>query len=180
MSGCATTAKIGEPTTADSTLLIGRITLTCSHFPNWVHVNGDHTKGIAIDVINMSTREILTTSSKGGDGLFYFDNLDTGEYAIVGYSIITRSSNVEATFRYYYENGYKFIIKPNSVNNLGDISWVCEFETITDKEYTQSASHTSAKWSSECSHIGNHTEVKSWFKTTYPESSWNNENWVNL
>lgn len=181
MSGCATTSKISEPTTADSTLLIGRIKLTCSNFPNYVHVNGEHTKGITIDVRNMSTGEVLTTKSKGADGLFYFDNPDAGEYAIVGYNITTKGGNVRATFKYLYDTSNRFNITPNAVNNFGDISWVCVFETITDKEYSdRGASHTTANWSNECYHIGNYAEVKTWFKATYPDSAWNNINWNSL
>ena len=181
MSGCATTSKISEPTTADSTLLIGRIKLTCSDFPNYVHVNGEHTKGITIDVQNVSTGEVLNTKSKGADGLFYFENPDAGEYAIVGYTIITKGGNVRATFRFLYDKSNRFNIKPNAVNNFGDISWVCEFETITENEYTdRGAGQTTANWSNECSHIGNYAEVKTWFKTTYPDSNWNSMDWIDL
>jgi hypothetical protein len=180
VSGCATTSKISEPTTADSTLLIGRIKLTCSNFPNYVRVNGEHTNRITIEVRNVSTGEVLSTKSKGADGLFYFENPEVGEYAIVGYTIITRGGNVSATFRYFYNRSNRFIIKPNAVNNFGDINWVCKLESITDKEYSRSTYQTTASWSNECFHIGNYAEVKSWFKTTYPDSSWNYKNWVNL
>ena len=181
ISGCATTSKISEPTTADSTLLIGRIKLTCSNFPNYWHCNGEHTNGIVIDLRNVSTGEILTTKSKGADGMFYFNNPDVGEYEIIGYTIETKGGNMRATLRYLYDKGNRFKIKPNAVNNFSDISWSIVFETVTEKEYSQKgATSITGTGSNDCYHIGNYAEVNEWFKTTYPDSNWNNQNWLDV
>jgi hypothetical protein len=167
--GCATTgpkptspAPFTEPANSDSTLLIGRITLTCENFPaNW-HVEGEHKRGIVMDLKNVNTNEIIKIKSKGSDGLFYL--LDTpGYYEIVKFEYGIKSGRYWSTLT--ITGQYLINIEKGIVNNLGDIH--CTWTYVE----TMKRGHAKVQFNE------NYDEVKEWFQMTYPESSWNNVNW---
>jgi hypothetical protein len=175
LGGCATTGKITEPSRPDSTLLIGRLKLTCSNFPqNW-YCNGEHTNGIAIDLRNISTKEIVTIKSKGSDGLFFLLDPKEGTYAITRLTFKTGSGRSTTTLYFWDDKSRSFSVARNSVNNIGDIGWQEMYLTKIDESYGGGAggkgrSSITGATQNSCDFKCNFEEVKTWFAATYPES----------
>ena len=194
IGGCATTAqptkptsttrtaRIPEPKSPSSTLLIGRIKLTCTEFPNNYHVNGEHTNGVTVYLWNYATEEVISIRSHGADGVFYLIDPEpaNGRYVLFGFGMETGTSTLTLNLRYTIEDKpYDFVLTENAVNNLGDIRWNERYETQSSKEYTDKGSQST--FASVGSHVYelNYDEVESWSKRTYPDSDWSMKNWVN-
>jgi hypothetical protein len=172
--GCASTGKIKEPASTDSTLLFGRITLICKGFPGDMHLNGEHTFGIKVHLMDASTKEMFYVRSHGVDGLFHIVDPDGGHYFILGYEIEKKvSPTLRVTMGYRAEDNPYIVIKKNSVNNLGDIRWTETYDTRSKGEHT---------FNTKGSHdlLRNYAEVENWFKETHPDSAWNRKNWVSM
>jgi len=184
MSNCATTsqpakpgrlARISEPSNSNSTLLIGRITLTCENFPKSWHVEGEYKKGISIDLQDQKTGDIFTLKSRGSQGLFYV--LDrSGNFEIKQLTFVMGGGRSRTTL--YYRSRYPLIIniEKGKVNNMGDMLWTETFEEITERETHKATGKTH----SELRFIKNYSEVKNWFGESYPDSGWNKGSWINL
>jgi hypothetical protein len=180
MGGCATTSRITEPTSADSTLLVGRIKATCKDFePKW-KMNGEHTNGIVIDLRNISTNEVISVRSRGADGLFYLVDPKEGLHVIERFSLTTGSTKYTFNLWHMLSDNVTFTIDQNAVHNLGDIEWQSICITKESKEYSKTGSYT--KYDVQTSHyyLHNYAELKTWFETTYPDSSWTKMNWINV
>jgi len=172
----ASAARIKEPTKSDSTLLIGRIRLVCTGFPKHLQANGDHTKGITIDLKD-SSNKFISATSRGSDGFFYFADLDIGQYAIVGFQIQIGDSRT--TLHLDYKADDHFTIEKSTVNNLGDIVWYCDFIVRGPEEYTEQSVTTMFSARDWHEYKGNYDECKSWFEENYPKSDWKTRNWTN-
>jgi len=172
LGGCATTGKVTEPSRPDSTLLIGRIKLACSNFPQYWYCNGEHTSGIVIDLRNVSTKEIVSIKSKGSDGLFSLIDPKEGIYAIIRLTFKTGSGRSTTTLYFGDRKSRGFKIVRNSVNNMGDISWQEIYLTKIDESTGATQDSLDFK--------RNYEEVKTWFGATYPESEWNRKDWLNV
>ncbi len=180
IGGCATTSIITEPTNAESTLLVGRIILTCTDFPrNW-HVNGEHSTGITVAIRNMSTNKIISARSRGYDGMFYIINPDVGKYKIEQFTSETGGDLYRVTLMYAPPENTFFIVKKNTVNNLGDIEWYEKAEIEASKEHLGTKSQTRLFTTESHNFKRNYAELKSWFAETYPDSAWNDMNWNSL
>jgi len=179
IGGCATTSRITEPTSPDSALLIGRIKLTCTEFPKTWNINGDHPNGVVVYLANVSTKEIIKVRSRGSDGLFYLIDLDVDKYVIVAFSFQSGGSRHTVNLGFETKDVRYFEIKRNFVNNLGDIKWRSKYETKVGTEWSKAGSTTTFSVKDSYNYLGNYDEVKSWFEETYPESDWNNKNWIN-
>ena len=177
IGGCATTARITEPTSPGSTLLIGRIKVICTGFPSKWHANGDHTNGVMVKLRDVSN-EIISIRAHGADGLLYLVDPDIDRYTIVLLHVQVGTSRTLLDL--YYRTSDPIYIKGNSVNNLGDILWRCDYVSKKAAEYTKSGTHTEIKINNSLVYKDNYDEVKAWFEETYPESAWNNKNWVNF
>ena len=177
LAGCATTAKMAEPTGAGSTLLIGRIKATLTNFPAKWHINGDHTDGIMVKIKSDVTNETRFLRVKGDDGLFYFTDPGVGTCTIVGFQFQKRVLKTKIELVYGMNDPIN--IRGNAVNNVGDISWRCKYVTSVSTEFSRKGSYTSAAIDESHMYKENYAEVKSWFEKTYPASAWNNRNWVN-
>lgn len=174
IGGCASTGKIKEPASTDSTLLFGRITLICKGFPGDMHLNGEHTFGIKVHLIDASTKETFYVRSHGVEGLFHIVDPDGGQYFILGYEIEKKvSPTLRVTMGYRAEDTPYIVINKNSVNNLGDIRWIETYDTRSkgDRTFTTIGSHDLLR---------NYAEVKNWFEETHPDSAWNGKNWVSV
>ena len=175
--GCATTARITEPTSPGSTLLIGRIKVTCTGFPNKLYANGDHADGVIVKLKDVSN-EIISIRARGVDGLLYLVDPDIDRYTIVQIYLTTGSSSTR--LRLDHRTNDSIYIEGNSVNNLGDILLRYDYVSKEAKESTKSGTSTVIKVNRSLEYKGNYDEVKAWFEETYPESAWNNKNWVNI
>ena len=177
IGGCATTARITEPTSPSSTLLIGRIKVTCTGFPSGWNANGDHANGVIVKLRDVSN-EIISIRARGADGLLYLVDPDIDRYTIVQIHLQTGTGSHTLTLRQGTSDSIH--IKGNSVNNLGDI--LLRFDYVSKKaaEYTKAGTYTEMKVNSSLEYKDNYDEVKAWFEETYPESAWNNKNWVNF
>ncbi len=177
LGSCATTARITEPTSPGSTLLIGRIKVICTGFPSSMHANGDHTNGVIVKLRDVSN-EIISIRAHGADGLLYLVDPDIERYTIVQIHLQTGTGSSTLNLRLGTRDSIH--IKGNSVNNLGDI--LLRFDYVSKKaaEYTKAGTHTEVKVNTSLEYKDNYDEVKAWFEETYPESAWNNKNWVNF
>jgi hypothetical protein len=178
--GCATTPKIKDPPTPESGLLVGRIKLTCTDFPGSWGVNGDHTGGIEIYFRNVSTKEIISVKSSGEDGFFYILHPPEGGLILYDMKFVKKSARQTTTLPYRFEEVIGLGIKPSSVNNVGDIHWSNHAETRESKEYSQKGSHATLHAESSHEFRFNYKEVENWFKKTFPDSAWNDKNWVSV
>lgn len=178
-SGCATTNKIAEPPNEDSMLLIGRVTLTCVNFPaNW-HVKGNYTRKITVDLKNRTTNAVVRVRSKGSDGFFYL--LDSpGPYEVVGFSYETRGGRRRITLGIRFRSPLPITTKAGAVNNLGDIQWKEKYETKFGTKETVHGSKTLGMTKKEFRFMKNYRQLERWFQKTYPDSSWNTEEWVDV
>ncbi len=179
IGGCATTSRITEPYNADSTLLVGRIMLTCTDFPNQWHVNGEHTNGIEVNLRHMSTNKVVSAKARGYDGLFYLINPAIGKYRIERFTLETGGSRYRINLQYAPRKDTYFNVESNAVNNLGDIEWYEKCEAEASKEYTPGGSYTTLITTESHNYKHNYAQLKSWFTKTYPDSGWNNMNWNN-
>jgi hypothetical protein len=181
IGGCASTGKMKGPSDSESTLLIGRIMMECSDFPaNW-RANGKHTRGIVVDLQNMNTDEVFSTKSSGADGLFQFMNLAAGEYRLIAYSREWGFSSGSTTLGHWEEQEHRIRVRNNTVTNIGDVHLWMKFETIEEKNIEKAGvSTTTARVRETCYFRKNFEEVRSWFASTYPESSWNEVDWISI
>ncbi len=177
IGGCATTARITEPTSPSSTLLIGRIKVTCTGFPSKWHANGDHTNGVIVELKDVSN-EIISIKARGADGLLYLVDPDIARYTIVQIHLQTGTSR--STLRLDHRTNDSIYIKGNSVNNLGDILLRYDYVSKKAAEFSKRGTYTEIMVNRSLEYKGNYDEVKAWFEETYPESAWNNKNWVNI
>ena len=177
IGGCATTARITEPTSPGSTLLIGRIKVICTGFPSSMHANGDHTHGVMVKLRDVSN-EIISIRAHGADGLLYLVDPDIERYTIVQIHLQVGTSRTITNLRHGTRDS--IYIKVNSVNNLGDILLRYDYVSKKPAEYTKAGTHTEMKVNSSLEYKDNYDEVKAWFEDTYPESAWNNKTWVNF
>jgi hypothetical protein len=172
IGGCASTGKIKEPSHTESTLLIGRIKVTCNDFPREWKINGEHTKGVIIYLVNVSTNKVTKLKCNNKYGMFCLTNPDASQYILAGF--VLRKEIVRTTFTgsHQIKNTYMDIQK-NSVNNLGDMEWI---ETYKGQ---QKRGGGSSWYESTGTHIFllNYGELEDWFRETYPESAWNRKNW---
>jgi hypothetical protein len=179
INGCATTSKIKEPVSVDSTLIVGRITVTCNNFPDNWHINGEHKSGIIVHLQNFKTDETTSVRSKGPDGLLcIYDIYDS--YKITSFTFENMAGGWVSTINYNSSYPKVIKIKKGSVNNLGDIYWVETFGPKTEKVYTKTKRYQTGTSTQELIFKDNYDEVKDWFQNTYPDSNWNNKNWTNL
>jgi hypothetical protein len=181
--GCASTHKIKEPSGDSATLLVGRITFTCSNFPKQWNVNGVHKDGITIYLWSYDTEEYISIRSHGGDGLLYLIDPEAvnGRYALLGFGMKTGSSRMTINLSYNLEDDpYFFILKENAVNNIGDMTWTEHYAAEVSKEYSQKGSQTYMETDASHNFKRNYDEVESWFKSTYPDSDWSRKNWVDV
>jgi hypothetical protein len=188
IGGCATTAKPAkpgkppgarlyfEPTNEDSSLVIGRITLTAENFPSKWRIKGDYTNGIVMHLRNFKTNEIINVRSRGADGFLHL-LLDTpGQYEITGFFYKNKEGNTTVTLRYRSSYPHLINIKKGTVNNLGDMHWIEKFEETAYK----AGGKSEFKVSEELRFIENYDQVKEWFQKKYLSSAWNNKNWINV
>ena len=180
IGGCATTAKITEPATEGSTLLVGRIEVTCEDFAQMWNMNGKHTNNITIDLRNLLTSELISVRSRGADGIFFIDDPEYGIYTIEKFSYSAGGSRTTFHLGHLLNDGVIFAIEKNAVNNLGDIEWYAKCMEKESREYSRSASHYTYEVHTAHRYRQNFTELRSWFESTYPQSGWNDENWINV
>jgi hypothetical protein len=181
--GCASSPKIQEPSSATSTLLVGRITFTCTGFPKQWNVNGEHKNGVTVYLWNYETEEYIPIRSHGADGLFYLIDPEpaNGDYVLAGFGMETGSSRMTISLAYQIEDEpYYFTLTKNAVNNLGDITWSEHYKTEVSKEYDRKGSQTTMETESSHKFERNFKEVETWFKNTYPDSDWGRKSWVGL
>jgi hypothetical protein len=170
--GCASTGGIKEPKTAQSTLLIGRVTVTCREFPRDWKVNGEHTAGITVYLVDGSTKEVIKLRCSDKHGLFCLVDPGADQYLLLGFELQKKTGRMTFNGSYTVENTY-FAVVPNAVNNLGDLEWV---ETYQGKKKRGGGS---AWYESTGAHrfALNYAEMETWFRTTFPESAWNSRTW---
>jgi hypothetical protein len=172
----AIAARIKEPTGPGGTLLIGRIKLTCTGFPRSWQANGDHTRGIRIDLKD-SSNNFVSATSRGADGMFYFTDLDIDQYAIAGFQLQVGDSRF--TLHLGLKTNDLFVIEENSVNNLGDIEWRCDYVTRDPEVYGTAITTTYySRYSLE--YKSNYDECRSWFEENFAKSAWNTMDWNNV
>ncbi len=180
IGGCATTSKITEPTHAGSILLVGRVKATCEEFEQMWNMNGEHTNNIEIDLRNLSTNEVTSVRSRGADGVFYVDDPKYGVYTIERFSYTSRGSRTAFSLYHILNDGVTFSIEQNAVYNLGDIEWYAKCIKRESKEYSEASTQYVFEVQTTHYYQQNFAELKTWFENTYPDSSWNNKNWINI
>ncbi|UCB46769.1 MAG: hypothetical protein JSV25_04940 [Spirochaetota bacterium] len=182
IAGCATTSLIEEPTNHESTLLLGRIKLTGENFPISWNMNREITSGLAVYLVDISTKEVITIRSFGKDGLFHLIDPDAGQYAIKGFELLKKSTGMRISLS--YPRGpiqpIYISIKKNCVNNLGDIRWNEVYATQVSKEVKTNRTEVIFSVIGMHTFKHNHDEVENWFRETYPESVWNQKEWVDV
>jgi hypothetical protein len=176
IGGCAGIPRITEPANEDSSLLVGRITITAEKFPSQWRIKGDYTDGIVMHLFNRNTIEIINVRSRGDDGLLYLLIDTPGRYAITGFTFKKKEGSTTSTLRYKTSDPHIIDIDAGTVNNLGDMHWIEKFESTTYKAGGKSR----GKSSKELRFIENYDQVREWFQQTYPDSSWNKKNWINV
>jgi hypothetical protein len=180
IGGCATTAKITEQATGCGTLLVGRIEATCEDFAQMWNMNGRHTNNITIDLRNLSTNEAISIRSRGADGIFYIDDPEYGVYTIEKFSYTGRGSRTTFSLYHLLNDGVIFSIEKNAVYLLGDIEWYAKCIEKESKEYSRAASHYTYEVHTAHRYRKNFVELRNWFESTYPQSGWNDKNWINV
>jgi len=180
IGGCATTAKITEPATEGSTLLVGRIEATCEDFAQMWNMNGRHTNNISIDLRNLTTNEAISVRSRGADGIFFIGDPEYGIYTIEKLSYTSRGSRTSFNLCHLLNDGVIFAIEKGAVNNLGDIEWHAKCIERESKEYSRAGSHYTYEVYTAHRYRKNFTELRNWFESTYPQSGWNDENWTDV
>ena len=177
MNGCATTSKIKEPTSPDSTLLVGRIRLDVTGFAGGFQVlNGWYTEQIEVYLVNALTEELITVKSHGSKGLFYITDLEPGVYLIAGFEKFIneqyRGIPLPVTLGYPILDHPHFYVTDGCVNNLSDIEWRARF--------VEGQTWIDSKADSWHLFINNYQIVEEWLGSTYPESEWNNMIWIDV
>jgi hypothetical protein len=180
LGGCASSGKITEPTHAESVLLVGRIKATCEEFEEMWNMNGEHTDKIEIDIRNLSTNEMTTVRSKGANGVFYVNEAQYGVYTIERFSYTSRGSRTVFNLGHLLNDGVNFTLDQNAVYNLGDIEWYAKCKKRESKEYKDKGAQYIYEVETMHYYQENFNALKVWFEATYPESSWNNRNWINV
>ncbi|MFW6181410.1 MAG: hypothetical protein ACOC8N_06645 [Spirochaetota bacterium] len=170
--GCASTGGIKEPATSQSTLLIGRVTVTCREFPRDWKVNGEHTSGITVYLVDGSTRELIKLRCSGRYGLFCLVDPKAAQYVLLGFELEKKTGRMTFKGSYTVEKTY-FDVTPGAVNNLGDLEWVNTYQGRKERGggsawYESTGVHRFAL---------NYPELETWFRSTYPESAWNSRTW---
>jgi hypothetical protein len=180
IGGCATISGMKEPASPESTLLFGRIKLTCSDFPRGWDINGEHTGGIKVHLMDTSTKEVIQVKSRGVDGLFSLIDPDAECYVIVGFELMEANRYRKISLSYRAEDNPYICIQKNSVNNLGDIMWNEVYGSELKTEHGELGPTTTMITKGSHDFIQNYDEVKNWFKGKYPDSAWNNKNWKSV
>jgi hypothetical protein len=145
-------------------------------------MNGEHTNKIEIDLRNLSTNEITSVISRGVDGVFYVDDPKYGVYSVERFSYTSHGPG-GATFNLYHilNDGVIFSIKEqNAVYNLGDLEWYAKCVKRESKEYSRAVVEHLYEVQTKHYYQKNFTDLKAWFEISFPDSSWNNRNWINV
>lgn len=166
LSGCATTTFVNESRGSGKelkTLVIGQIEVNLSKIgPGYMALEGTHRANIEITIENIATGEESTRLSKGQDGYFYMINPDHLRYKIVRIKVLEKRGNRKMWYTIPLRKS--FTISMNKVNNLGFITYM---SVHRENEY---AFHQDFEGHN----------MRGWFKETFPESKWNDKEWVDV
>jgi hypothetical protein len=158
---CATTKFYAEPDEASSTILVGQISLLTSEIPYGYEAKDTYTKGIEIHLENMSTGEIKKLYSRG-DGYFFMINPEAKSYYLKKLYLHVYETNYRWKFSCTFGHNVKIYIEDGKVNNLGFVRWHVNYKSqqqdVVNYDYDAR---------------------KAMFKEKFPESEWNNKEWVN-
>ena len=126
LSGCTTTVLWDGPGKSSTTLVVGRLELHARNFRSYrsADINGTHSMGVEIYLIDIVHNNRTVLQSSGDDGLFYSTKLEPGQYKIEKFRFKRNSSNwgaVSIWFRPKENNS--MVIQSGSVNNLGLVKW---------------------------------------------------------
>lgn len=172
LTSCATTKFIAEPEPTDmGTLFIGQIEVHISGWPGQSAMNGVHRRDIYVYLYDyVEHKEIKMTSREEGTFYLICDNspkmIDISGFMVRRTRFDTGILNLEY--------GKKVLLEAGKVNNVGRIIYVVEAmgqsPGMGDTINIQADVRYKVKFE----------DIKPWFRKTFPESEWNNKEWVNL
>jgi len=174
LTSCATTKFIAEPKTPDmGTLLIGQIEVHVSDWPEPSAMNGVHRRNIQVHLYDSAERKEIKMTSRG-EGTFYLVSENrTKMIDISGFMVRTKiEGGPVSTLNLEY--GKKVLLQDGKVNNVGRIIFIVEVIGQGPGRgnvgtYIQTSESYKVKFE----------DIKPWFRETFPESEWNNKEWVN-
>jgi len=168
LASCATTLP-HEPTGDHDTLVVGEISLHAEHFNQFgaATVNGDHSAGIIVTVLQVDSDKEFTVVTVGDRGLFSFPAVVGVEYQIIKLDYTNQSGGATAQL-VGTPDRLRFRAPADGVSSLGAIVWSAD-----DKRRYY------AKTGANPAHDVKADVLKQYPKTKWIDAPWASVTWIN-
>jgi hypothetical protein len=170
-----------EPAGEAETLVIGQVLFDCQLTKTGSIPIGKYSYNVELQFEDASTGNIMDIKSVDPQGFFYFHNPGFSQVYLVGLyyeqyyaqpdihkppsgKLFDKETSKLATAGMTLDRKKRYAIQPHKVNNLGLLLWEGDM---------RSRSH----------HLAfnrNYSETRENFKKRYPQSRWNNQQWVEV
>lgn len=172
LTSCASTKFIVEPETPSmGTLLIGQIEVNVSGWPRPTAMNGVHKRDIEVHLYDYTRHKEITMTSKEEGTFYYVTDNNTKEINITGFEVNRVRGGGGDKSIVNLDYGKQIPLHKGKVNNVGHIIYTIE---VTGQSPGM-ANRTKIEANVWYKVSG---DIRQWFKKTFPESEWNNKEWV--
>jgi hypothetical protein len=159
-------ASIPEPSQDKRTLVTGQVILKSGVYVSpgvSANVSGVHTMGISMSFTNTDTGETFTFTPFVKDGFFATNQFKPGRYALTQLRFSADDPSGSQWISTYPGENMKFVIRENSINNLGSILWLSDPQKGSFTQFNR-----------------DYNRIKEWFYAESPQSKWMSFAWNNV
>lgn len=159
--------SLSEPIEGENALLVGQSIAVFSNFDGagYPALDGEHKVGLTISIVDMNTGK-KQTAYTNEEGMFVFEVVPGHSYYVRSMLIKARSGDGSWSEIRIGAEQNRFDIVSDGVFNIGTIVW--EYHKFGNPEFL-----STFKGFKEVS-------VKDLFMEKYPESEWNNAEWIQV
>jgi len=172
VTGCATTSFREEPKAPDrGTLLIGQVQVEIKDWPR-KEMNGVHRRNVQVYLYDNNEKKRYQITSHG-DGVFYVVFPDEKKQIfILGFVVKGNTLGGTNTINVDYRKWVD--LYAGKVNNVGRITATVQTEGIAKQRTSNIVYDISQDVKVD------YENIRQWFQKTFPESAWNNKEWVDI
>lgn len=144
-------------------------------------LDGEYKNSLIVYLLNLEQNKVAQVTArtlKRDFGLVSFDRLPAGKYQLisVNYKKEVQAGNYIYTYNLGDRSNLVFNVEEGKVSNLGEIV----IHYYKEKEMSRFHGKSTVNSNAEYEVNKNYLNVENWFKEKYPESLWNEFDWVNV